>query len=279
VFAESDLAPLLPGHVTMVAAEDQLLLRQDAGRPLLMPASDPDLALEMLLGPGADLGAVHLAVYSTPEDWPRHAAQVEKLRDRVATFNVQLNAGGLLGLYALGLAQARPINLLQGAFRARSATQANWRSWRGAAIAAGALLLLHVGSSWWQLRQLRTASADLDGQIAQVYESIFPGQEPGSAPRRQLEQRLNALAGEGGQQGELLNLLAAIAAARTNVPVAELDSLAFKRGSMQLHLSAPDAAVLEQFSQALRAGGYGAQIASGSQRGERYEGQIDVKVL
>jgi general secretion pathway protein L len=44
IFAESDLAPALPGHVTMVVAEDQLLLRNDLARPLLLPASDPALA-------------------------------------------------------------------------------------------------------------------------------------------------------------------------------------------------------------------------------------------
>jgi hypothetical protein len=71
-------------------------------------------------------------------------------------------------------------------------------------------------------------------------------------------------------------LLAALAAARANVPVAALDSLTYKPGTLQLKLSAPDAATLEQFSQALRAGGYGAQVTSGNAREGMFEGQIDM---
>src|SRR6187401_1552926 len=47
LFAESDLAPALPGHVTMLVSGDQLLLRNDGARPLVLPAADPSLALDM----------------------------------------------------------------------------------------------------------------------------------------------------------------------------------------------------------------------------------------
>ncbi|MET0281471.1 MAG: type II secretion system protein GspL [Steroidobacteraceae bacterium] len=278
LFAESDLAPVMPGHVTMVVAEEQLLLRQGEARPLLLPASDPVLALEMLLGAAADLATVHLSVYSTPEFWPRHAAAIETLRSRVASCKVQLASGGLLALFAQGLAQSRPINLLQGAFRQQQSGGATWRQWRAAAIVALALLLVHGIGSWWQLGQLRKASADMEQSIAGMYGAIFPGQAPGAAPRRALEKRLAEIAGGAGQQGELLQLLAAVAAARQNVPVAKVESLNFKPGSLQMRLAAPDAATLEMFSQALRAGGYGAQVTAGNQRGERYEGQVDVTV-
>ena len=73
-----------------------------------------------------------------------------------------------------------------------------------------------------------------------------------------------------------MNLLAAVAAARQNVPVARLESLTFKPGSLQLKLTAPDATTLEQFNQALRAGGYRADLKSGSARGEVYEGLVEL---
>ena len=72
-------------------------------------------------------------------------------------------------------------------------------------------------------------------------------------------------------------LLAALSAARQNVPVASLEGITFKPGELQLKLSAPDAATLEQFSQALRAGGYAAQVSSGRQHEGGFEGQIDMK--
>lgn len=276
VFAESDLAPVLPGHVTMLVAEDQLLLRNDSTRPLLLPANDPALALEILLGRD-DLSEVNLAVYSTPEEWQKHGPAVEALRSRLASFHVQLGTGGLLAQFAQGLAQTAPINLLQGPFRPQRAGGAAWMEWRWVAMLAGALLLLHGAGSLWQLRQLRQATAVADQDIAQMYGSVFPGQPPGEKPRRTMEKRLASLAGEANQQGELLHLLAAVAAAKQNVPVAQLQSAVFAPGSLKMRLTAPDASALEEFNKALRASGYKAETVSTSGRIGSYEGQIDLK--
>lgn len=87
---------------------------------------------------------------------------------------------------------------------------------------------------------------------------------------------MRAVASGGSPQGGIMPLLAALAAARQNVPAANLESLTFKPGSLQLKLSAPDAATLEQFSQSLRAGGYSAQVTSGRQHDSGFEGQIDM---
>jgi general secretion pathway protein L len=275
VFAESDLAPVLPGHVTMLITDGQLLLRNDTARPLLLPANDPSLALDMLLGDETDLATVNLAVYSSPEDWEVHGNAVEALRDKLASLKVQLSSGGLLAQFAQGLAHSSPINLLQGGFRPQRASGAGWRQWRWVAMLAGALLLLHGIGSLWEMHQLRKASVEQD--MLQLYGSVFPGQPPGEQPRRTMQQRLDSLAGEANQQGELLHMLAAVAAARQNVPVAQLLSATFEPGSLKLKLSAPDATTLEQFSQALRASGYTAEVVSGSVRGDVYEGQVELK--
>ncbi|MEO6186575.1 MAG: type II secretion system protein GspL, partial [Steroidobacteraceae bacterium] len=277
VFAESDLAPVLPGHVTMVVADGQLLLRNDTARPLLLPANDPALALDMLLGDQADTDAVHVAVYSSPEEWHRYRVSVEALRERVASLKVQLSSGGLLAQFAQGLAHSTPINLLQGSFRPQRPAGAGWREWRWAAVLALALVLLHGIGSFWQLRQLRRDSAAADQAMTRLYGSIFPGQPPGADPRRTLELRLASLAGDANQQGELLHLLAAVAAAKQNVPVAVLQSFTFRPGALQMKLSAPDAATLEHFSEALRASGYTAEVTAGSVREGKYEGQVDLK--
>jgi len=277
VYAESDLAPVLPGHVTMLVAGEQLLLRNDQSRPLVLPAADPSLALDMLLGTAETISQIHLTVYVGPGDWQKYSQVLEPLRERVASFKVQLSSGGILAQLAQGLAFSAPINLLQGDFKPRSSARGNWQAWRWVAGLAAALLVLHGAGSWWQLHTLRKASAQAQAAMAQLYGSIFPGQRMGSAPRRALEQRLAAVAGGGGSQGELLHLLAAVAAAKQNVPVTQLQSLNFKPGSMQLKLTAPDAATLEQFNQALRASGYQAELTSGTARGAVYEGQIELK--
>jgi type II secretion system protein L len=263
----------------MVVSEDQLVLRRETGAPLVMPAADPALALEFMLGSAVDVAAAHLAVYASADEWPRHAPGIEALRERVASFTVQLESGGLLALYGRELAQARPINLLQGAFRGNQSVAGGWERWRGVAIALLALALLHMAGSWWQLRGLNDESEQLDKSMASLWSSVFPGQPPAADPRRQFERRLAQIAGGAADKGELLPMLAAIAAALQNTPAAQLESINFRSGSMQLRVAAPNATTLEQFSQSLRGGGYAAEILSGQSQGEGgYAGQIAVKV-
>lgn len=276
LYAESDLAPQLPGHVTLLLAGEQLILRNDRGRPLAFPADDPQLALAALLGADGDLGTVHLAIYSSPEDWSRHEAALEQLRTLVASFRVQLFTSGMLGVYAQAIGDSAPVNLLQGAFKQQSPAANHWQRWRTAALLLLGLLLLHAAGTLWEVRRQSQESARLDDEISRVYGTIFPGQSPGPAPRRAIEARLQEVAGGAGQNGELMPLLAALSAARQNVPSARLESVSFKPGTLQLKVSAPDAATLEQYSQALRAGGYGANVASGSQSPAGFQGTIDV---
>lgn len=276
VFAESDLAPVLPGHVTMLVSGDQLLLRDDVARPLVLPASDPLLALEMLPGAGSNLSQAHLDVFVGPGDWQKYSGVIEPLRERVGSFKVQLNNGGVLAQLAQGLTHGSPLNLLQGQLKPRSTSKGNWQAWRWVAGLAALLLLVHVAGSLWELRQLRKAGNDLDGAISQLYGSIYPGQPMPREPRRMLERRLAAVAGGGGAQGEFMTLLAAVAAAKQNVPVAQLESLSFKPGGLQLKITAPDASALDQFNQALRAGGYKAELKSGNAKGTAYEGLVDL---
>lgn len=277
VYAESELLPVLPGHVTLVLDGDQLLLRNEGGAPLVMPAADPVLALSMLLGPDIDTAAIHLSVHADPAEWPAHAAAIEALRDEVASFNVQLESGGVLALFARSLGAARPINLLQGAYRADASSSGAWERWRPVAAAALALLVVHVAGTWWQLHQLRTEETALDKRKASIFSAAMPGQQPGRDPRRQFEQRLAEIASGGAQKSELLPMLAAIAAAHQNIPASKLESMAFKPGGVELQVSAPDAGALESFSQSLRAGGYSAEIVSGQSQQDHYTGQITMK--
>ena len=279
-FADSELVPAFPGQVTVVLVEDQLVLRSDDARTAVMPAEDPLLALEMFLAPETDLSSVPLAVYAGQSDWQRHSKKIEALRDRFSTVKVQLSNGGLLALAArTSYPHSTAINLLQGSFRPKSAATNQWKKWRLVAALAGALLLVHGLAQAWHLRQLKKAEAALDQSISQVWATVFPGQPDGGNARRQMEQRLTGSAGSANQPGELMHVLAALAAARQNVPVVQLESLTFRKGAAQLKLGAPDASTLAQFGQALQAGGYTAQVTSGAAHGTTYEGQIEARSM
>ncbi|MGC4027828.1 MAG: type II secretion system protein GspL [Steroidobacteraceae bacterium] len=277
VYADSELAPYLPAHLTLLIDEDHLVLRRDGATPAVLPAADPALALDLVLGAEAAPEDLQVVVYAAPEGWREHGAKFEALRPRVATLKVQLSAGGVLPLLAQGLAAPARINLLQGSYRARTESGTSWRRWRMAAAAAAVLLLVHAGARIWELQRLRGAERALDAAIAQAAAVALPGEPLGGDLRRRVEQRLQ-LAGSGGRgQGEWLHVLAAVAAAHDNVPVTRIDGLDFKPGEMQLRITGPDATSLEQLSQALRASGYTAQVTSGANEGQGFHGRVELK--
>jgi general secretion pathway protein L len=276
IFADSELAPELPAHVTALIEGDHFVLRREGVRPVVLPAQDPRLALDMFRGPDLDMGAVNLVVYATSVDWQRHAADIEALRPDLGSLKVQLSSGGILALLASGMAHASPINLMQGTYRSKTGQANSWRRWRLAAVLAGALLVLHIGAQWWQLSRLRKTETQWDEQIATVFRSAMPGETSPINARKQMEKRLAGMAG-GQSQGQLMSMLAAMAAAHENVPMTKVESLTFKAGSLELRVTSPDAAALEQLSQALRAGGYSAEVTAGTVRGSSYEGRVTVR--
>src|SRR5690606_40393064 len=117
MFAESDLAPMLPEHVTLLITPEQFILRDGRSRPVVFPADDPEFALLMLLGADKDLSQVNLVVHAAVEDWPAHEPAIEALRPRLGSLHVQLATGGLLALLAQGISGSPPANLLQGALK------------------------------------------------------------------------------------------------------------------------------------------------------------------
>jgi type II secretion system protein L len=148
------------------------------------------------------------------------------------------------------------------------------RPWRLPAGLAAGLLLIHLAGSLWELRQLKHSEAALDQSIAQAAAIALPGEPLSGNLRRRVEQRLNAISSGNGQQGDFLYVLAAVAAAHDNVPVTHIGSLSFKPGELEMRVTGPDAASLEQLNQALRAGGYQAEVSSGNRSGANFEGRI-----
>jgi type II secretory pathway component PulL len=90
-----------------------------------------------------------------------------------------------------------------------------------------------------------------------------------------MEQRLAGLRSGGG--GGFLPALSALAQAHTAAPGSSVESLNYAASTLDLKVSAPDAASLDRLSQQLRGAGLQADLTSGNARGKGYEGRIQVK--
>jgi general secretion pathway protein L len=276
--AEAALVPAVPGQLSVLIEEDTLLLRSSARPPLTLPSSDAALALELALaGDAPALAAAQLTVYASAPDWEWHAAAFEALRPRLGSMRVQLLSGGPLPFFAMHWRQADAINLLQGPYAPVRPAALQWRAWRLAAGLGAGLLALHLLASGVSLRRLHATEQSLDGSIREVFSQAMPGELSGGNARARMQQRLAQVQAAAPEQGSLMAMLVAVASAHGREPATRIGALSYRKGTLDMKVTAPDVESLERMNQALRAGGYAADLASGSAHEQSYEGRLQLR--
>jgi type II secretory pathway component PulL len=75
----------------------------------------------------------------------------------------------------------------------------------------------------------------------------------------------------------LLPTLEALVQARSAAPGSTVQALTFRDGSVDLKIAAPDAASLDRIGQALRNIGWQADLTSGNNVANGYEGRLQVR--
>ncbi|MGC2462440.1 MAG: type II secretion system protein GspL [Steroidobacteraceae bacterium] len=268
------LLPENPGHTVVMLDGDTLSVRRAGQTPLALPAGDMAAALEASLGPG--LTDDNLIIYATPQDWHRHSSEAEALRGRCASLKVQLLNAGPLPLLAPQLVAGHFVNLLAGDFALRNSFGGDWRRWRLAAVLAVTLFAVHIAGLSLELVQQQRSERALDEAIGNVARRALPGDSGTGAVRSRVEQRLLAAQVQSGGSG-LFSALAALAQAVSGVNGASVQALSFREGGLDLTLRASDAASLERVDQALRNGGWRAELTSGAAAGSAYEGRIQMR--
>ena len=278
IHAESDLLPENPGHSVVLLEDDAVLVRPPGGSPVTLPADALAEALEIAHSGGAESagGARGLILYAAAAAWRRHSAQVEAVRPRFEGMRIEVLPEGPLPLFAQQLPTASPINLLQGAYAPTAARAVGLRAWRVAAILLLALLGLHVAGKVGELQLLKSREHQVDASIRDAFHTAMPGETSTLDARRRMERRLAAARGAG---GGLLPALQALAQARDAVPGLSVQGLQFHGGTLDLRLTAPDAASLDRLGQALRRNGWQADLTGGGNSGSTYEGRMQVRAV
>jgi general secretion pathway protein L len=189
---------------------------------------------------------------------------------------VQLLSSGALPLLAPQVAAGQFINLLAGDFALKTSFGGDWRRWRLAAVLAATLFAVHIAGLSLELLQQHRSERALDAEIGAVARRALPGDPGTGAVRSRIEQHLLAAQSQSGGSG-LLSALAALAQAINGVNGASVQTLSFREGGLDLALKASDAASLERVDQALRNGGWQAELTSGAAAGAAYEGRIRMR--
>ena len=281
IYSEASLLPAMPGQMIALLDGDSLTLRPADGAPLVMPALSINDAFEIALAsqpvpiPGLEAAAPGLLIYAGHDEWQAHEQTVDGWRDRFTGVKVQLLPDGPLSVLAPAAAAGDAVNLLQGALAVSSPLEKGWRAWRVAAVLAGVLLCLHLGSRFFELYRLKKTEAALNLSIEDAFRSAMPGVQNTTDARRRVSQRLDEVRSGGG--GALLPALAALAAARNAAPSATIEGINYREGVLDLRVIAPDAASLDAIGQQLRAGSWQADIKDLTQSGDSYRGRLQIR--
>jgi general secretion pathway protein L len=282
IYPEASLLPSMPGQLIALIDGDTVTLRTADAPPLVMSALSIGDALELALATqqsaveGLEPAPPGLLVYAGHDDWQAHGDAIDALRERFTGVKVQILPSGPITVLAPAAASGEAVNLLQGPFAVASPLDQGWRAWRLAASLAAALLLLHIGARVFELTRLHRTEASLDAGIEDAFRAAMPGQQNATNARRRVATRLAEVRGGGGNNS-LLPALAAIASARSAAPSATIEGITFRQGTLNLILTAPDAASLDAIGQQLRAASWQADILGGSAEGDNYRGSLRVR--
>jgi general secretion pathway protein L len=282
VYSEASLLPSMPGQMIALLDGDTLTLRTADSVPLVMPALSINDAFEMALATqvapvaGLEAAPLGLLLYAGHDEWQAHEQTVDAWRDRFTGVKVQLLPSGPLSVLAPAAASGEAVNILQGPLAVASPLQTGWRAWRVAAVLAGVLLCLHLGSRVFELQRLKKTEATLDLGIEDAFRAAMPGQQNATNARRRVAQRLDEIS-SGGGGGTLLPALSALANARSAAPTTTIEGINFRDGVLDLRVIAPDAASLDAIGQQLRAGSWQADIKDLTQSGDSYRGRLQIR--
>ena len=182
IYCAATLLPSMPGQMIALLDGDTITVRVGDALPLVLPTLSIADAFEMALATqqsqvaGLEPAPLGLLLYTGQEEWQAHQDSIDALRDRFTGVKVQLLPSGPIAVLAPAAAAGDAINLLQGALALSSPVQARWQSWRLAAMLAGALVALHIGSQWFELSRLEKNEVSLDSGIEDAFRAAMPGQ-------------------------------------------------------------------------------------------------------
>lgn len=281
MYPEGMVVPANPAHVVLLLDGERVFVRRPGGLPLTLDADPIDATLAIADLPPSDPDAgpnTHVIVYASPAEWEASRAPIEALRPALGSLKVQLLPDGPLPLLAATSVTSPPFTLLQGDHAASQGFAGEWPKWRLAAMLAGAFLVLHLatlGVDWWRIRKQEAA---VDQQLRAAAAEALPNiQNLDRLPslRAAVESRLRA--SRAAVNEGLIGTLGALANAATQAPGTSVESLSYRDGITDLQLDAPDVNAIDRVQQAIGTTGFRAEMRGASQRGDRYQGRLQLK--
>ena len=219
---------------------------------------------------GADAVRAALHVYTTPGTDPIDTAALPPGLTLSANDEVSR-----LELFALGLASAPHIDLLQGEFSPKQNFDKAWKPWRWTAALAACLALFLLIGEWLDYRRLAEREAQLDAAIAETFASALPGTRM-QRPLRQMQSALEAI-GAGGSDTFIVRT-EQIAASLAAQPATTLRSIGYRDGRFDLDLTTDALPTLDALKSAIEErGSLAMTVQSANREDDGVRGRVRIE--
>ena len=279
----------IPGTLSLLVAEDQIMFNDGADTEFLMQGVKPSdaLAAAGVLDDAhnnddpADADSRpsgHLLVYCEPADDELFQHDWIALRHELESVDINLLPDGVLPRLAVTVAAGAGINLLQGLYGAQTQIRAMLRPWRSAAMLLLALVMVGIGAKAVDYYRLTQEEVALQEQFSREYREIRPNDGRDIVdPQALVNSIRRSLGGPAAPQAFLPSLQQLGLALEANES-AEIEAISYRAGVVDVRLSAPDVATLDSIQKIVsESGRFSAAIQSTDQVGDKVNSRIQIR--
>jgi len=276
IYADTEGVPDTPGNMTFVLEGNRIYGRSPGRQPFVLDDFSLSDVLEAVGTEETDASSRHIVIYADEAGYARRETEIDALRERVSSVELQVLADGPMPRFGATLINEPGCNLLQGTYAPKSNWGALARPWRMAAmllLSLSILAMLTEGVRYYALSQQDQA---LMSQLETGCQSAFQAPQI-AACRSEIQRRLAASGGSSAGESGPIFLATLVAVAEARDPASRIEALSFRNGVTDLRVIAPDVPALDSFARDMaRSGQFQVNIQSANPGTDGVEGRLQV---
>jgi general secretion pathway protein L len=279
----------IPGTLSILAAENQVMFNDGADTEFLMQGVKPSDALAAAgvfdqiedgddREDGGSTSAGHLLVYCEASDEQQFEGDWAALRHELASVDINLLPDGVLPRLAITVATGAGIDLLQGHYGAKTDVAALFRPWRHAAVLFIALCVVGLGGKAVDNLRLGQEVASLQEQFSEEYRQVRPNDTQQIVDPLAIVNSIRRSLGAPEAPQAFLPSMQQLGMALAANESAQIEAISYRAGVVDVRLTAPDVATLDNIQKMIsQSGRFSASIQSTDQVGELVNSRIQIK--
>jgi len=200
------------------------------------------------------------------------------LRHELHSVDVNVLPDGVLPKLAVTVAAGHGINLLQGQYGKKTEYSVLFRPWKAAAMLLLGLAVIAVGMKGVDYYRLLQDESSLRAQFNSEYRLIRPDDTREILDPVATVVSLRRSVGGSAAPQVFLPSLRELGAAMADNSAAQIETISYRAGVIDLRLTAPDVATLDNIQKAISASGrFQASIQSTDQVADKINGRIQIR--